>query len=109
MRKIFVPIAVIGFLSASCTQQSVPPETTTAPITVLFDDLGTYHRTVTTSSEMAQKYFDQGLRLLYGFNHDEAERAFREAARLDPGCAMAWWGIAYVLGPNYNLAMIPDR
>jgi hypothetical protein len=47
---------------------------------------------------MAQKYFDQGLRLIYGFNHDEAERAFREAIRLDPNCAMAWWGVAYESG-----------
>jgi tetratricopeptide (TPR) repeat protein len=58
---------------------------------------------------MAQKYFDQGLRLVYGFNHDEAERAFREAARLDPNLAMAWWGVAYTLGPNYNLPMDPMR
>jgi len=109
MRKIFQAIALIGLLSASCTKQPVPPETSPPATTVLFDDLGTYHRTVTTSSEMAQKYFDQGLRLLYGFNHDEAERAFREATRLDPGCAMAWWGVAYVLGPNYNLPMNPER
>src|SRR6187399_2756789 len=58
---------------------------------------------------MAQKYFDQGLRLIYGFNHDEAERAFREAARLDPKCAMAWWGVAYALGPNYNLPIDAER
>ena len=74
----------------------------------LFDDLGAHHHAVTTSNEMAQKYFDQGLRLVYGFNHDEAERAFREAARLDPSLAMAWWGVAYTLGPNYNLPMDAD-
>ena len=51
----------------------------------LFNDLGTYHRTISTKNPTAQKYFDQGLRLVYGFNHDEAERAFREAVRLDPG------------------------
>ena len=49
------------------------------------------------------KYFDQGLRLVYGFNHDEAERAFREAARLDPTCAICFWGIGLTLGPNINL------
>ena len=75
----------------------------------LFDNLGSYHRPVKTSSELAQKYFDQGLRLTYGFNHDEAERAFREAARIDPNCAMAWWGVAYVLGPNYNLPIDEAR
>jgi tetratricopeptide (TPR) repeat protein len=58
---------------------------------------------------MAQKYFDQGLRLIYGFNHAEAERAFREAIRLDPNCGICWWGVAYVLGPNYNLPMNPER
>jgi tetratricopeptide (TPR) repeat protein len=71
----------------------------------LFDDLGSHHHAVSTTNELAQKYFDQGLRLIFGFNHDEAERAFREAARLDPDLAMAWWGVAYTLGPNYNLAM----
>src|SRR5512147_2004173 len=61
--------------------------------------LGSWSHRVTTSSTEAQKYFDQGLRLSYGFNHAEAERAFREAARLDPACAMAWWGVALVQGP----------
>src|SRR5213594_1361441 len=75
----------------------------------LFEDLGSHHHAVTTSNELAQKYFDQGLRLVYGFNHDEAERAFREAARLDPTCAMAWWGVSYALGPNYNLPMDADH
>jgi tetratricopeptide (TPR) repeat protein len=75
----------------------------------LFDDLGSHHHEITTKSPEAQRYFDQGLRLIYGFNHDEAERAFREAARLDPTCAMAWWGVAFALGPNYNLPIDPDR
>jgi len=71
----------------------------------LLDDLGTYHHAVTTRSERAQKFFDQGLRLVYGFNHDEAIRSFREVARLDPDCAMAFWGVALALGPNINLPM----
>lgn len=62
---------------------------------------------VTTKSKSAQKYFDQGMMLSYGFNHAEAHRSFREAARLDPDCAMAYWGQAYVLGPNYNAGMDP--
>src|SRR5262245_34146375 len=90
---------------ASCSK---PPEAPSSAVP-LFTDLGSHHRAVTTSNEMAQKYFDQGLRLIYGFNHDEAERAFREALRLDPNCAMAWWGVAYALGPNYNLPMNPER
>ena len=68
----------------------------------LYTGLGTVHHAVTTRSPQAQKYFDQGLRLCYAFNHDEAIRAFREAARLDPTCAMAHWGIAFALGPNVN-------
>ena len=78
------------------------PEGAQAP---LFNDIGDYHYPVTTSSELAQRYFDQGLILTYGFNHAEAIRSFREAARLDPGCAMCFWGIAYAYGPNINKPM----
>jgi tetratricopeptide (TPR) repeat protein len=77
------------------------PTATTPP--PLFDDLGALHHPITAASPSAQQYFDQGLRLVYAFNHDEATRAFKEAARLDPNCAMAYWGIALTLGPNYNL------
>lgn len=58
---------------------------------------------LTTTSAEARRYFEQGLALVYGFNHDEARRSFREAARLDPDCAMAYWGIAHTLGTNYNV------
>jgi tetratricopeptide (TPR) repeat protein len=75
----------------------------------LFDDLGSYHRAISTKNRAAQRYFDQGIRLLYGFNHDEAERAFREAARLDPQCGICYWGVGLTLGPNINLPMDPDR
>jgi tetratricopeptide (TPR) repeat protein len=71
--------------------------------------LGNHSHPVTTTRPEAQRYFDQGLRLVYGFNHDEAVRAFHEAARLDPGCAMAWWGIAFAAGPNYNLPIDEER
>lgn len=75
----------------------------------LFDDLGTFHRKVTTKSDEAQQYFDQGMRLVWGFNHDEATRAFVKAATLDPDCASCWWGAALTMGPNYNVPMLPDR
>ncbi|NET33377.1 MAG: tetratricopeptide repeat protein [Cyanothece sp. SIO1E1] len=71
----------------------------------LFDGLGEHHHPISTQSSEAQRYFDQGLILAYGFNHAEAERSFRAAARLDPDCAMCYWGVAYVLGPNTNAAM----
>lgn len=71
----------------------------------LFNNLGVLHFPITTDSKLAQKYFDQGIILAYGFNHEEAFRSFREVARLDSNCAMAYWGMAYVLGPNINLPM----
>ncbi len=71
-------------------------------------NLGSHTFTVTTRSARAQQFINQGLNLAYGFNHAEAGRAFAEAARLDPSCAMAYWGQALVLGPNINAAMSPD-
>jgi tetratricopeptide (TPR) repeat protein len=73
------------------------------PPPVLLDGLGAVHHPVSTTSPEAQKFFDQGLRLLYAFNHDEAHRAFRRAADLDPKLAVAHWGMALAVGPNYNL------
>jgi tetratricopeptide (TPR) repeat protein len=69
----------------------------------LFDQLGNYHRKITTSSEQAQTYFDQGMRLLWAFNHDESTRSLAKAAQLDDACALCWWGVALTVGPNYNL------
>ena len=73
--------------------------------TPIYDNLGTYHMAVTTRSAVAQQYFDQGLRLTYGFNHDEAIKSYREGIREDSTCAMCWWGVAYALGPNINVPM----
>jgi tetratricopeptide (TPR) repeat protein len=72
---------------------------------LLFDDLGTHHYPISTSVPDAQRYFDQGLILAFGFNHSEAARSFREAYRLDPNCALCYWGEALVLGPNINAPM----
>ncbi|MBC7945247.1 MAG: hypothetical protein H7X91_08310 [Burkholderiales bacterium] len=74
----------------------------------LFDNLGTLHWAVTTSNPRAQQFFDQGLRLTYAFNHEEARRAFQKAQRLDPDCAMCYWGEALVLGPNINAPMTAE-
>ena len=71
----------------------------------LYDDLGSYHRRIATDSEAAAAWFDQGLRLQYGFNHGEAIRSYRAALVHDPGCAMCWWGIALAAGPNINAPM----
>jgi tetratricopeptide (TPR) repeat protein len=75
----------------------------------LFSGLDGIHFPISTNSADAQKYFDQGMMLTYGFNHAEAARSFYEAGRQDSSCAMCWWGFAYVLGPNYNAGMEPDN
>src|ERR1700730_7327168 len=69
----------------------------------LFQGLGDFHRAVTSSSALAQQYFDQGMRLLWAFNHDESTRSFARAAELDPACAACYWGVALTVGPNYNV------
>ena len=71
----------------------------------LYTDLGTYHKDIGTKVPAAQQYFDQGLRLVYGFNHAEAIRSFTRATELDPQCAMCYWGIAYAYGPHVNAGM----
>jgi tetratricopeptide (TPR) repeat protein len=74
----------------------------------LFDGLGTFHRQATTSSPEAQRFFDQGMRFVWAFNHDEATRSFARAAEIDPACASCWWGVALTLGPNYNMPVMAD-
>jgi tetratricopeptide (TPR) repeat protein len=88
-------------------EQHHPPgqPTSTTGATPLYNNLGTLHKEITTRSEMAQRYFDQGLRLTYAFNHDEAINSFRQALQHDSTCAMCYWGIAYGLGPNINAPM----
>lgn len=102
-RNIPLPIVVLSacILALGVPAHAEPSE----PTPPLFDNLGTWHHPITTQSERAQAYFDQGLRLVYAFNHEEAINSFEEAARLDPFAAMAYWGIALALGPNINAAM----
>ena len=71
--------------------------------------LGDLHHPVSTKNAEAQQFFDQGLRLIYAFNHDEAARSFHKASELDPKLAMAYWGIAEAVGPNYNDPASADR
>jgi tetratricopeptide (TPR) repeat protein len=75
----------------------------------LYKGLGKHTRPVATSNPEAQKFFDQGLNFMYAFNHDEAVRAFRRAAELDPDCAMAHWGISLSMGKNYNYPLFPPE
>lgn len=76
---------------------------------MLFEGLGNVHRPITTSSAQAQKYFDQGLSLMWAFNHDEATRSFAKAAQLDPACAACFWGVSLTVGPNYNLPFLVEE
>ena len=117
--KMFLPalaVVMLGILSvqsASCAQKTPQEDvkSTAVPgqIAPRLQNLGDHKFIVTTSSPRAQLFISQGMMLTYGFNHAEASRSFREAARLDPNCAMAYWGMALVLGPNINLAMPPEN
>jgi tetratricopeptide (TPR) repeat protein len=85
-----------------------PPETLAgwAKGAKLYSGLGNFHRQITTRSPLAQRYFDQGMRFVWAFNHDEATRSFAKAAEIDPTCASCYWGVALTLGPNYNMPMM---
>ncbi len=98
-------LSLRSFLAAANAYAAEAPAAAGVP--PLMDGLGVTHMAITTASPRAQAYFDQGLRLLHGFNHAEAARAFREAQRLDPTCAMCFWGEAFALGPNINAPMDP--
>jgi tetratricopeptide (TPR) repeat protein len=94
-----------GRLSAKAAKPwGQPPSKVT-----LYKGLGKHTRTVATSNPEVQRFFDQGLNFMYAFNHDEAVRAFRRAAELDPDCAMAYWGIALSMGKNYNFPLFPPE
>jgi tetratricopeptide (TPR) repeat protein len=110
-------LLILGFV-AGCAHEPAAATTTAAPpppvaahdhgaagpaqAAKLYDNLGDHHRAVTINVPEAQRWFDQGLRLTYAFNHEEAGRSFEAAAARDPNCAACWWGAALVLGPNYN-------
>jgi len=95
-------------IAGSSSAHAMPAATVPSAAMPLYPGMGQVHHQVTTPSPLAQKYFDQGLAFTYGFNHFEAERSFEQAARIDPHMAMAYWGMALVLGPNYNLPQDQD-
>jgi hypothetical protein len=98
--KAIPPFACVCLFNALNATSSVAQEP-------FFDGLGSYTRTISTTSQQAQKYFNQGLNFYFGFNDGEAIRSFQAAAALDPGCAMAHWGIALSSGPNINFPLVP--
>ena len=98
---VLVFLLTIAYVASAQSQPQAPAK--------LMPGFGNVLHPVSTSNPEAQKFFDQGLALSYGFNHEEAERSFRHAAELDPKLAMAWWGVAYVVGPNYNMPVDPEH
>src|SRR5688500_17288733 len=108
--KAFFATAFFAGVAAACLAiggaRAAVPDEAKVP---LFEGLGLHACQVTTSSADSQRYFNQGLCFLYAFNHDEAIRSFRQAAELDPQCAMAWWGIAIANGPHINNPAVPPE
>jgi tetratricopeptide (TPR) repeat protein len=110
--KILATVMCAAFLYAAVAAQNhtshATPHAKTRPVT-LVTGLGDLHHPVSTHNPQAQQFFDQGLRFIYAFNHDEAARSFQHAAELDSTLAMAYWGVAEAVGPNYNDPADPDR
>jgi tetratricopeptide (TPR) repeat protein len=99
--------ALVRVKSETAPFQPVPMQAAGGTVP-LYANLGTLAFPITTRNPKAQAYFNQGLRLSFGFNHAEAQRAFQAAQQLDPECAMCFWGEALVLGPNINVPMMPE-
>jgi len=106
--RILAQVLCGAVLCLGATAQDHASHAQTHPVT-LVNGLGDLHHPVSTHVPEAQMFFDQGLRFIYAFNHDEAARSFQHAADLDPKLAMAFWGIAEAVGPNYNDPADPDR
>lgn len=105
--RILAALLLSGWITATGFGQDEPVLINdVGPAAPLLDGMGTYHRPV-SDDPLAQRYFDQGMVLAFNFNHAEAARSFRAAQQLDPTCLMAYWGEAWVLGPNINAPMDP--
>jgi tetratricopeptide (TPR) repeat protein len=110
MKRMYVLLLCLSLVTlASASQQHGAKAANPKTATGVMKGFGPQHHPISTKNPEVQKLFDQGLNLIYGFNHDEAERSFRKALRLDPNCAMCHWGIAYAVGPNYNLPVDAAR
>ena len=99
--RIFMVLVVVMMSTFVLSQDHAAHHAQARPVT-LVSGLSDLHHPVSTKNPQAQQFFDQGLRFIYAFNHDEAERSFQHAAELDPKLAIAWWGVAEAVGPNYN-------
>ncbi len=109
-RTSILAIVAIGISLAACSSKQAARTGVPAAEVPLYAGLGERSLPVTTGSPAAQRYFDQGLAFLYGFNHDEAIRSFQQASEIDPEFAMAWWGLSLAKGPHINNPILPaDR
>ena len=110
MHRVSSKVAVLMLAAASFAgAQHQHHESEPSRATELLEGLGNHSHPIATQSTLAQKFFDQGLALIFGFNHDEAARLFARASELDPKSPMPHWGIALALGLNYNLPPMPER
>ena len=113
MNRNFMLVVVVILLAAAGfwlygKKSAEAPLPDLAPVGAnLIEGLGDYSMPITAKNKDVQRWFDQGLAMTYGFNHDAAERSYLKAAELDPACAMCWWGAALVLGPHVNATMDP--
>ena len=105
---ILIVLAAFALGCRAAAPQPTVPQTTAAPPGML-PGMGAHHHPITTSNTAAQAFFDQGMALVFGFNHEEATRSFQRASELDPRAPMPYWGIAWAVGPNYNLDIDDPR
>jgi hypothetical protein len=98
-------VLIFALSDSVCAQHPAPGKIADLSLTAV----GRQHHPIQTGSKEAQDYFDQGITLVYGFNHEEAARAFERAGQLDPASPMPLWGIALAVGPNYNLDVDAER
>lgn len=109
MKQIAIILMMFCALPLTALPQHHHPSSAPAKPISLISGLGDHHHPVSTKNPQAQQFFDQGLALVYAFNHEEAVRSFKRAAELDPELAMAHWGIALALGPNINMPIDAER
>ena len=113
LRLLCLPVIVMSGMQLHAEEMKATQDDTKSivvegQLAPRLQNLGDHKFPVTTDSDRAQLFINQGMNLMYGFNHMEADRSFKEAARLDPDCAMAYWGMALALGPNINMPMSPE-
>src|SRR5215475_4515194 len=108
MMKV-IPAVFVFVCALVCSSGAQEKKASDKPADLSLTAVGRQHHPIHTSSKEAQEYFDQGITLLYGFNHEEAARAFQKAAELDAKSPMPLWGIAMAVGPNYNMDVDAER